>query len=278
MPAALFRCESSSAFNAGMMYSGRRGIVGKGFVFSPAGSLKGIVTGGVGSKCSGIWAGECDRAGQSRRTQANDAWKRGRSSYSFWRKERKAGASASESLRAYVAVVNSGSSQKSKIYWGNEERRLLYLLVTPASISIQRKVCVCSSLVRSENPANETTNLYKKRYETIKPTIWATRVNGMDLRRMSLGNVPHRTLYLLPLVRAQKERPRQRDVQFASYARVRVRVRAAPEHMNVHARPRVRITLLPRKVHCALDEASKRRPPRSACKCLRSIVHQCVVF
>jgi hypothetical protein len=75
---------------------------------------------------------------------------------------------------------------------------------------------------------------------------------------MSLGSVPHRTLHLLPLVRAQMERSRQRDVQFARYhVRVRVRVRA-PEHMYVDARPRVTTGTLPRNVHRALDDVSER--------------------
>jgi hypothetical protein len=51
MPAAPFRCESSSAFNAGMMFSGRRGIVGKEFVFSLAGPSKGVAM-ERGSECS----------------------------------------------------------------------------------------------------------------------------------------------------------------------------------------------------------------------------------
>lgn len=73
---------------------------------------------------------------------------------------------------------------------------------------------------------------------------------------MGLGSVSHGTFHLLPLVRAQKERSRQRDVQFARY--VRVRVRAAPEHMYVDSRPRVRVrATLPRNIHRALDDASK---------------------
>jgi hypothetical protein len=85
--------------------------------------------------------------------------------------------------------------------------------------------------------------------------------NGMDSRGMSLGSVPHRTLHLLPLVRAQKKRSRQRDVQFARY--VRVRVRAVPEQMYVDTRPRVRVRATPpRNVHCALDDASERTAHR----------------
>jgi len=71
---------------------------------------------------------------------------------------------------------------------------------------------------------------------------------------MNLDSVPHRTLHLLPLVRTQKERSRQRDVQFACYVRVR-----APEHMHVDARPGV---TLPRNVHCALDDTSERTAHR----------------
>src|SRR6267154_4716768 len=78
----------------------------------------------------------------------------------------------------------------------------------------------------------------------------------MDSRRMSLGNVPHRTLHLLPLVRAQEEWSRQRDMQFTCYVLIR-----APEHMYVDTRPRVTLTLL-RNVHCALDDASERAAHR----------------
>jgi hypothetical protein len=75
-----------------MMFSGRCGIVGKEFVFSLAGSLKGAI--GKDSEFSGVWAGErC--VGRSRRTQTNDAWKRG---------ERKVGASVSESARTWRDV------------------------------------------------------------------------------------------------------------------------------------------------------------------------------
>ena len=70
---------------------------------------------------------------------------------------------------------------------------------------------------------------------------------------MGLGSVPHRTLHLLSLIRAQKIRPCQRDVQFTSYC---IRVRA-PEHMHVDARARI-ATALPRNVHRALDDASER--------------------
>ena len=75
MPAVPFSCEPNSAFSAGTMFSGRRGIAGKEFVFSLAESPSSLVVESV-SRDSGTWVGgPC--AGRSRRTQAKDAWKRG---------------------------------------------------------------------------------------------------------------------------------------------------------------------------------------------------------
>ena len=82
---------------------------------------------------------------------------------------------------------------------------------------------------------------------------------------MSLGNVPHRTLHLLPLIRAQKERSRQRDMQFFTRSHV-PRVRTTPKRMRMRmhrhdaatARPRVQVPPFSRNAHCALDDASER--------------------
>lgn len=75
MPAVPFSCEPNSAFSAGTMFSGRRGIAGNEFVFSLAESSSSLVVESVSSD-SGASVGE-PFAGRSRRTQAKDAWKRG---------------------------------------------------------------------------------------------------------------------------------------------------------------------------------------------------------
>lgn len=90
-------------------------------------------------------------------------------------------------------------------------------------------------------------------------------------RRMGLGNVPHRTLHLLPLIPAQKERPRQRNMQFPTLSavpRIAHIVQTTPKRtriMHRHdaagtARPRVQVPPSFRNAHCALDDASERGP------------------
>src|SRR6267142_912579 len=78
VPAEPFSCEPSSAFNAGMMLSGSRGIDGKDFGSSLAGSPESVVRERE-SRGSGDWDVESWTTGWSRRTQANEAWKRGSS-------------------------------------------------------------------------------------------------------------------------------------------------------------------------------------------------------
>ena len=87
---------------------------------------------------------------------------------------------------------------------------------------------------------------------------------------MSFGNVPHCTLHLLPLIRTQKERSRQRDVQFFTHSpvpRVSPRVRTAPKRMRMRMHRDSDATACPRRVQlpsvfrnarCARDDASER--------------------
>ena len=57
MPAVPFSCEPSSAFNAGTMFSGRRGILGNELVFSLAGSRTSVAVESVSRLGgSGAWA------------------------------------------------------------------------------------------------------------------------------------------------------------------------------------------------------------------------------
>ena len=93
---------------------------------------------------------------------------------------------------------------------------------------------------------------------------------GKYSRRMSFGNVPHRTLHLLPLIRAQKEWPRQRDVQLFTHSpvpRVPHRVRTTPKRMRLRLHRHNDATAYPRRVqvpsvfrnaHGARDDASER--------------------
>jgi hypothetical protein len=76
VPAEPFSCDPSSAFNAGMMLSGSRAIDGKDFGSSPAASPDSVEKERE-SRGSGDWDVESRTAGWSRRTHANDAWKRG---------------------------------------------------------------------------------------------------------------------------------------------------------------------------------------------------------
>ena len=87
---------------------------------------------------------------------------------------------------------------------------------------------------------------------------------------MSFGNVPHCTLHLLPLIRTQKERPRQRDVQFFTHSPVPRnphRARTTPKRMRMRVHRHNNATACPRRVqlpsvfrnaHCARDDASER--------------------
>jgi hypothetical protein len=136
----------------------------------------------------------------------------------------------------------------------------------PAPTSIQRKVRVCSSFVRSVKVANEASNLksrsallltYTKKKNPIDVTEARNDAAQADgearkmykwySRRMRLGGVPHRALHLLPLARPQKERARERNVQLAQILCARL---PAPEH--AHA-PRAHLT--PRDVQRARDDA-----------------------
>jgi hypothetical protein len=84
---------------------------------------------------------------------------------------------------------------------------------------------------------------------------------------MGLGNVPHNTLHLLPLIRAQKERSRQRDVQFIAHRRLvvpRPRLRTTSNSTCMHGDD-ARLPLCRfRNTHRALDDASKRSSSRTA--------------
>ena len=84
-----------------------------------------------------------------------------------------------------------------------------------------------------------------------------------DSRRMGLGSIPHRALHILPLTRAQKKRPGQRDVQLAH---VRHRSCAARSRIlgtkHVQVRARRGRHLFARNVHGARDDALERTAQR----------------
>jgi len=77
-----------------------------------------------------------------------------------------------------------------------------------------------------------------------------------DSRRMGLGGIPHRALHILPLTRAQKNWPGQRDVQLTH---VRHRSCAARSRIlgtkHVQVRARRGRHLFSRDVHGAHDDA-----------------------
>ena len=85
-----------------------------------------------------------------------------------------------------------------------------------------------------------------------------------DSRRMGLGSIPHRALHILPLTRAQKKRPRQRDVQLAHVRQrscARLRRTLGPKDVQVRAHRRGRHVFV-RDVRGASDDASERTAQR----------------